>query len=83
MRDGEEFTLTHGMQSPSLAGGRAFINVDRDRQPVLIGNEWELEMDAAEAIEFLRRGEFPVVYRGDIHWCTELAEELGDGREDD
>jgi len=76
VRDGDTFTLTHGMLSPSLAGGRAFINVDRDCPPVLIGNEWEIEMDAAELVQFLRRGEFPVVYRGDIHWCTELAEEL-------
>jgi hypothetical protein len=83
IRDGESFTLTHGMLPPSFAGGRAFINVERDCPPVLVGNEWELDMEAAEVVTFLKRSGFPVVYRGDIHWSTELAEDLAaeiDGR---
>ncbi len=76
VREGDGFTMTEGMLPPSFAGSRAFINVDRDCPPVLVGNEWELEMDGTEVVRFLERGELPVIYRGDIHWSTELAEKI-------
>jgi hypothetical protein len=76
VRDGDEFTVTYSIRSTSLAGGRAYVNLDRTSRPMLVGNERTIRMDRGEVVQFLRRGEFPVVYRGDIHWSPALADEL-------
>lgn len=75
-REGEGFSMTYGMLPPTGAGGRAYVNLDRADRPMLMGNEREFEMDATAVASFLERGEFPVVYRGDIHWSTDLAAEI-------
>ena len=75
-REKDGFSMTYGMLPPTGAGGRAYVNLDRADRPMLMGNERRFEMDAATVASFLERGEFPVVYRGDIHWSTDLAAEI-------
>jgi len=78
VEEDDGYSLTFGMLPPTKAGGRSYVNLDRASQPVLLGNKRTFRMDAAEVVSFLNRGEFPVVYRGDIHWSTELLDELSE-----
>ncbi|WP_049981845.1 hypothetical protein [Halolamina rubra] len=81
-RTEDGFSLTYGMLPPARAGARAYVNLDRAERPMLLGNERTFEMDAADLVPFLRRGEFPVIYRGDIRWSSALADDLARGRID-
>lgn len=76
VREDDGFSLTYGMFPPNGAGARSYVNLDHAPEPMLLGNEGTFELDADEVISFLRRGAFPVVYRGDIHWSSSLADEL-------
>ncbi|MFW5939360.1 MAG: hypothetical protein ACOCSD_02075 [Halolamina sp.] len=76
VREEDRFELTYGLLPPTGAGGRAYVNLDRASRPMLLGNERTFEMAGPELVAFLQRGAFPVVYRGDIHWSPELADEL-------
>jgi len=75
-RTDDGFSLTYGMLPPARAGAQAYVNLDRADRPMLLGNDRTFEMDGTTLVPFLRRGEFPVIYRGDIHWSSALADEL-------
>jgi hypothetical protein len=45
-------------------------------EPVLHGRTAEADLSATRCIEVLRADSFPVIYEGDFHWSTDLADVL-------
>lgn len=74
--DDGSYELTYGMPAPHTMGGRMHVLIQEDERPSLLGAEWSSTVTRAELQPFLSKGEFPVIYQGDIHWSSELQDWL-------
>ena len=70
------FELVYQMPTPTRVGSQMTVYLDAFEKPSLLGSEQEFTLDRQELVTFLRTGGFAVIYEKDMHWSTELADEL-------
>jgi hypothetical protein len=74
--DDDRFSLTYRMPTPTRTGSRMTVHLEESDRPTLVGNEQQFTLTRDRLIDFLRTGGFAVIYRKDVHWSTELADQL-------
>lgn len=72
----DEFEMVYQMPTPTRVGSKMTVYLDTFDQPSLLGAEQEFTLPREELVTFLRTGGFAVIYEKDIHWSTELADQL-------
>jgi hypothetical protein len=72
----DKFSLTYQMPTPNQIGSKMAVYLEESDKPSLNGSTQEFTLDRTELVRFLRSGGFVVIYQKDIHWPTELADQL-------
>ncbi|PSP73969.1 hypothetical protein BRC86_07755 [Halobacteriales archaeon QS_3_64_16] len=70
------FRATYEVASTSTTGGTYRPPVAEDDRTYLQGVNADIELARAELLSVLRGSPLPVIYDGDFHWSTELADRL-------
>ena len=72
----DQFSLVYQMPAPNWAGSKMTVYLDDLERPSLLGSKQEFTVDRRTLVSFLRTGGFAVIYQKDMHWSTELADQL-------
>jgi hypothetical protein len=71
-----QFSLTYQMPTPNQIGSNMAVYLEKSDKPSLNGTKQEFTLERTELVRFLRSGGCAVIYKKDIHWSTQLADQL-------